>query len=94
MLGKQMPVVTVPLVGMPATYHIGSDRYAYVVTQVTPSTIHVAHAEETADGRWIVRPGAESEKATKRRDGRYRMKGENFGAITLGEAENYRDPSF
>lgn len=65
--------------GLPATILIGSDRYASAVEHVTPkSVVAKLHGESL---RFV---------KTKRRgwcaQGSYR--------ITLGEADDYRDPSF
>jgi hypothetical protein len=84
----------IPAVGMPATYNIGADRYPYVITRTTPSTFTMVSAEQAEDGTWVAKAGAKEEKATKRQNGRYRLKGENFGGITLGQARLSLDPSF
>lgn len=68
-----------PFVGMPATFHIGSDRYATKVTAVSPSGHKI-----DAEGRVF----------TRRSNGRYILRGGNYGSLTLGVAETRLDPSF
>jgi hypothetical protein len=68
-----------PVVGMPATFNIGSDHYATEVTAVSPSK----HRIETTKGVF-----------TRRSNGRYIMRGGNYGSLTLGIAETRLDPSF
>jgi hypothetical protein len=73
-----------PEVGTPATYHIGSDRYAAEVIQVR------------REGREItVQTVAGNRTFTYRtKTGYYKLKGSDYGFLTLGVAEDYRDPNF
>lgn len=74
-----------PEVGMPATFGIGSDRYAMIVTAVK------------LKGRLVVatRPeGGMSREFTLRPNGRYVSKGQTSGSLSLGVAKDYLDPSF
>ena len=69
------------LVGLPATIHIGSDRYAAKVVRVTAKTIVVSRHEGDTDGQVF----------------RFTKRGWQAGRsyrLTVGYAEDYRDPSF
>ena len=77
--------MTIPTIGMLATYTIGSDRYAGSI------------AEIKRNGRTIVFKFAHSgrcEDFTLRGRGMYYGKGSKCGYLSLGVAEDYRDPSF
>lgn len=81
---KKAPVV--PTVGMPATYCIGSDRYAGQIVQVAGRTI--GFQEEGA---------TRVEVFSLRKNGRWYKTGfpvGKGGSLRLGVAENYQDPSF
>ena len=74
-----------PEVGMPATFAIGSDRYAMTVTAVK------------ANGRLVIatRPGGGMNREfTMRKGGRLVSKGATSGQLVLGKAVDYLDPSF
>lgn len=78
----------VPVVGMPCTYRIGSDRYGAVVTAVkSPKSIEVAMLS-----------GSQPPKVfTLRSNGRWYNLGcaiKDGGSVRLGVAEDYLDPSF
>lgn len=82
-----------PVVGMPATYGIGSDRYAYTVTEVL-SAKRIKLARDR-DRRGLYLPGeGEPVVATLRKDGRWREVGASCGSFLLGERETHLDPSF
>ena len=75
----------IPTVGMPATFTIGSDRYAGSI------------AEIKRKGRTIVFKFAHNNRTedfTLRGRGMYYSKGSKCGYLSLGAAEDYRDPSF
>jgi hypothetical protein len=76
-----------PYVGMPVTYCIGSDRYAYEIVKATLSlkTVWIKSTDKN-DIRIV--------KFTLRNDGYYTETGKNCGFLRLGYAEDYRDPSF
>lgn len=76
-------------VGMPATYGIGADAYAMVVTDVT-RTGHIVKARRVVNGEAV---GA-TRTFTRRANGKYRPKGANYGYLALGVARDYLDPSF
>lgn len=67
-------------VGERASHYVGSDCYAGEVVSVTPSQVAVrfSYGEETF---------------TKRKDGRFRLKGKKFGTLSKG-GETHLDPSF
>lgn len=72
-----------PVVGMPCTVGIGSDRYGHKVVKVVSAT------------RIVLDDGMSS--WSRRKDGRWRPAGcgRNSGYyLRLGVAEDYRDPSF
>ena len=74
------------LVGVPCTISIGSDQYSGEIVSATPS-LHTIVIAYTGRG------GLSGEQRTFRRakDGRY--KSGNF-RLSIGTADNYRDPSF
>lgn len=80
------------LVGTPCTVSIGSDRYAYTVVAVTAHTITVG--KPMVDGSWSQsttfrkskRPADLAKGKPVWRSGSYRL--------SLGVADEYRDPSF
>lgn len=75
-----------PLVGMPCTYHIGSDHYAAVVTKVSKSG-HQVH----------VRPEGLDEMLFTRRKNptvRYRAAKTGSGYLSFLKAETRLDPCF
>lgn len=82
-----------PVVGMLATLQVGSDRYAYEVTEVS-----AAGAKITLRGRMVrgpltaEDPGGKVINAYRGQDGTYRNRGRCL--VTLGEADAYRDPCF
>lgn len=99
-----------PVVGMGATYHVGSDSYACTVIEVSPSghrivlqhdrTVPTKRAramgmtDEMRPFLYVRNPEGRTEVATRRKDG-YRLKGwKRSGRVELGIRETYRDPSF
>jgi hypothetical protein len=102
---EETPVV--PVVGLPASYQVGSDRYAVTVVAVSKS----GHEVTTRDAKSRLASGsifseqqrylfvADPEGAvrvfTRRKNGRYVSKGnKRSGFLSLGEYSAYRDPSF
>lgn len=76
-----------PLVGMPVTFHCGSDRYSGEVVAVTRKGATV-----TAKLK-----GLGLREFTFRKAGgtnRYREKGQHYGYLTFLKSEDYSDPSF
>ncbi len=79
-----------PLEGMDCTINIGSDRYAAKVVKVlSPKRIEITQNRFSDPGK--------GEVWSKRNDGRWRPAGsarrDGF-SLTLGEAVDYRDPSY
>jgi hypothetical protein len=74
-----------PEPGTPATYRIGSDRYAMKVVRVARNGQEV----------WAAWEGGEERPFTyRRKTGQYVAKGAECGHLHIGHAEDYRDPSF
>jgi len=83
-----------PSVGMPAIYQIGSDRYAGRIVDVR------------ANGRTVVWEGYQGprdaddeptrrETFTRRGDGVYRLRGNDYGRLRIGDdSPGYLDSSF
>jgi hypothetical protein len=91
----------IPRRGMPATYSIGSDRYAGTIVDFTPSYKTVWFEFESANMNSmnvLHTPQANprgGRKFTLRESGIYREVGsKHSGGLLLGVAENYLDPSF
>lgn len=88
-LGKPSEVTTTPEKGMPATIGICGDRYpAMVVEVLSKSRIKIAHTNNgVAEDR--------VEVWSLRKDNRWRPQGAGANSgyyLTLGRAEDYRDP--
>lgn len=88
------PTPITPTVGMLATYGIGSDAYAMVITAVsrTGHRVEAMHIADETDPTSIL--GNQVRTFTRRRNGKYRSVGANYDHLGLGYARNYRDPSF
>ena len=97
---------SLPLVGTPAAYQVGSDRYPVTVVHVSKSG-HRIVAQHAACTRvpgtnhmdqkvtFDVDPSGALVTFTRRQDGRYRMVGcESYGTLRLGQYDRYIDPSF
>ena len=88
-------VTLVPTVGMAATYCIGSDSYAMTVVAVERNgQVIVLGSDEDRGSVYIpatleTRRPDQLKRATKRQDGRYRLKGKDFGNIVLGIRETH-----
>lgn len=67
--------------GLPVTYCIGSDRYADRITAVHRKGMEI---ETYRSGCFTYRSGTDS----------YKQIGSTSGILVLGQAEDYRDPSF
>lgn len=93
----------IPVVGMGATYSIGSDRYAYTITAVnkTGKTIKAMHSNEIYENGKLVGydetciPDA-GQVYTLRHDGYFYAKGSKakYGCLCIGHRNSYRDPHF
>ena len=89
-------------VGDPATHRVGSDRYASVVTEVEYfKSGKRAGQVKAVTARWAGRDfGGERFLATEGRDGEIRFAKRSgnriawWNTLTIGEAIDYRDPSF
>lgn len=93
----------IPVVGMGATYSIGSDRYAQTITAVnkTGKTIMVVHSNpiykdgkiEGYDERY--EPGTGT-VYTLRHNGYFHAKGSKakYGYLSIGTRNQYMDPHF
>lgn len=73
-----------PAIGSPATYSIGSDRYAGEVTAVSPSGKVITI--QTAVGLLTFTYRVNS--------GFYKLKGTDSGFLILGQAVDYRSREF
>lgn len=82
-----------PAVGTPATFCIGSDKYAYIVTKVTPKTVMAVRAVRV-DGELVALEGHEPRKFSMRLEGVYRPANTSTGYLSVGTAVTYLDPSF
>lgn len=85
-----------PAIGMPASYGIGSDSYAMTVVAIdyfktgakagAVKAIYAAHEDH------------EAEKFTLTKSGRFQKRAQYesyfYGSLTVGDAIEYRDPSF
>lgn len=94
----------IPQVGTHGSFGIGSDSYPCTVIAVSPSG-HRVTVQEDRVVRYTPFPdsvGVEFERDTngrttvftRRRNGRYREAGANYGGLSLGEWAAHRDPSF
>lgn len=82
--GLNFDSIQQPRVGLPATEHVGSDRYGGEVSDVSRTGHYVIF--RSASGR--------ESKYTRRQDGRYRPVGGRWGLLTFGVANTYLDPHF
>ncbi len=93
----------IPVVGMGATYSIGSDRYAQTITAVnkTGKTIKVVHSNEIYENGKLV--GYDDSYTpdtgtvyTLRKNGYFHAKGSKakYGYLSIGNRNSYRDPHF
>lgn len=80
--------------GMPATYSIGSDSYAYTVTKVLSEKRIELTMDRHHKGLHVPAATSEVRVATLRQDGRWRMPKSNAGYFTLGERHTHFDPNF
>jgi hypothetical protein len=96
-----------PVVGLGVTVQIGSDRYAGTIVKVSPSghkfEFQRDRAKPTKNSNYygtqrhifVPDESAEIEVATRRKDGRYRLKGcDNYGTVYVGKRDAYTDPHF
>lgn len=91
----QSPVL--PAVGSAATYGIGADRYAYIVTRTAGTTVvYAARADklEGENGTYVLLPVGNEKKFTRRAGDTFRPVGSNCGYLSFGKATDYMDPSF
>jgi len=78
-------------VGMPATYCIGSDRYATAVTEI----FHFKTGAKAGQVKAILAGTRMFTLRTKGRKAGYLVReGGDYGVLHLGWAEDYRDPHF
>lgn len=98
----------IPVVGMGATYYIGSDRYPYTIIAVnkTGKTICVQRDKATpAEGydyyskqvyNYTPNLLGDIEVYTLRKNGRFYRQGETskYGCLVIGKRNQYQDPSF
>ena len=99
-----------PVVGMGCTEFCGSDRSAYTIVEVSPSGKKIGIVRANAkkkpgsqygDESYDITPGTLEEGQTpwyftKRKDGKFRPEGSSMKerALMIGDAQQYRDPSF
>jgi hypothetical protein len=82
-----------PYVGMHATYRIGSDQYAGIITEVS-KTGHQVTWSRTEDLQ-KTRPAYEwSKRCSRRRNGEYLVVGSKHGSLKLGVASTFLDEGF
>lgn len=96
-----------PQPGDGVTVSVGSDRYAGTIDKVSKSGKTIWFRYDNS--RRIDNNGAFSEsqtyeyeenfdaplrQASRRKDGRYRQKGQDWGSVTIGVRNAYRDPHF
>jgi hypothetical protein len=82
-----------PAIGMPATFYIGSDCYAYEVVSIE----YFKSGKKAGQPKSIVAKrdnGIETFVYSKRGFQQYYQYGENYGSFRVGKAVEYRDPSF
>lgn len=96
----------IPEVGMGVTYYVGSDRYAFTITEVvSPTRIKVQEDKVTKWRPFPESEGLEFERNTdapvkllsRRKDGTYMEVGRPMCrgiAYVVGHRRAYRDPSF
>jgi hypothetical protein len=80
-----------PEIGMPATYCVGSDRYAMTVVAIKRNgrTVEARHGKPDESI-----PYRAAKAFTLRKNGRYILQGCESGTLALGVAVDYLDPSF
>lgn len=94
-----------PKVGMPATYHVGSDSYPLTIRKVsnTGKTIWVSKDEakcvnyDRQEYNYKIDENYDENnltKATLRKNGVYKKVGGNYGSISIGYRKQNLDPSF
>ena len=92
-----------PVVGMGATYGIGSDRYSYTITSVnkTGKTIKAMPANPIFENGKLLGfdesyAAGEGTVYTLRKDGYFYAKGSKsrYGALVIGHRSYYMDPHF
>ena len=96
-----------PVVGFGVTVQIGSDRYAGTIVEVSKSghlfKFQRDRAKPTKNNDYygsqsyifVPDEDAKVEVATRRKDGRYRLKGcSNYGTVYVGKRGEYQDPHF
>lgn len=81
-----------PAIGMPATYYIGSDCYAYEVAEI----IYFKSGQKAGQPKMIMaKSGNRIETFTRTKRGFQMSYGDSFGgSFRVGKAVEYRDPSF
>ena len=94
----------VPVIGTRGSSRIGSDTYPCTVIAVSPSghritvqqdrVVRYTPFPESRGAEFARNENGETTIFTRRRDGRYRQAGCNYGGLSLGEWAAYRDPSF
>lgn len=82
---------TVPQVGMPATYRIGSDSYAGKLIAVSPTKHRVTWVRVREDGNVNTNM---TKEFTRRTSGEYLAIGSKHGSLKIGVAETALDEGF
>jgi len=95
----------IPTVGMGATIRVGSDSYPGTIIQVTQNGRRIVIQDDTAirtdknglselqEYDYQTNPNGSIHIATLRKDGRYRLMGEQI-PVSIGVRRKYLDPSF
>ncbi len=82
-----------PVVGMGATYSIGSDLYPCTVTAVRKNGREIDVTwDDRKDGKFVQNPKSEVRTFTLRLKGFFREKGQTVGFLFLGVRTFYQDP--
>lgn len=102
---KKSIISDIPSIGMGATIRIGSDSYPATIIQVTRNGKRIVLQEDDAtrtdknglselqEYTYQSNPNGTTHIATLRKDGRYRLQGEQI-PVSIGIRRKYYDPSF
>lgn len=102
---KKSTISDIPSIGMGATIRIGSDSYPVTIIQVTQNGKKIVLQEDEAtrtdnnglselqEYTYQTNPNGTTHIATLRKDGRYRLQGEQI-PVYIGIRRKYYDPSF
>lgn len=94
--------------GMPCTFNVGSDLYPAHVSRISESgkSVWIKRAHFTADKenghdyfgnqKWIITPEPKSQeqRVTKRKNGKWKIAGNDYMGVGFGSARAYQDPTY